>query len=57
LQAYVLKTFAAEIEAGILITDGPDIATLPTMSYRTMMPVLDRLRAADQAADRRVDDQ
>ncbi|KIH83537.1 IucA/IucC family protein [Pseudomonas batumici] len=40
LQAYVLKTFAAEIEAGILITDGPDIQTLPTMSYRTMMPVL-----------------
>lgn len=41
LQAYVLKTFAAEIEEGILITDGPDIQTLPTMSYRTMMPVLD----------------
>lgn len=41
LQAYVLKTFAAEIEAGILITDGPDLVTLPTMSYRTMMPVLD----------------
>lgn len=41
LQAYVLKTFAAEIEAGILITEGPDLQTLPTMSYRTMMPVLD----------------
>ncbi|SHM66010.1 Siderophore synthetase component [Pseudomonas asturiensis] len=41
LQAYVLKTFAAEIEAGILIVDGPDITSLPTMSYRTMMPVLD----------------
>lgn len=41
LQAYVLKTFAVEIEEGILITDGPDITTLPTMSYRTMMPVLD----------------
>lgn len=41
LQAYVLKTFAAEIEAGILITEGPDLPTLPTMSYRTMMPVLD----------------
>ncbi|WP_417696644.1 IucA/IucC family protein [Pseudomonas sp.] len=41
LQAYVLKTFATEIEDGILITDGPDIQTLPTMSYRTMMPVLD----------------
>ncbi|WP_448632464.1 MULTISPECIES: IucA/IucC family protein [Pseudomonas fluorescens group] len=38
LQAYVLKHFAAEIEQGILITDGPDILTLPTMSYRTMMP-------------------
>ncbi|MCU7249967.1 IucA/IucC family protein [Pseudomonas koreensis] len=41
LQAYVLKHFAAEIADGILITDGPDIQTLPTMSYRTMMPVLD----------------
>lgn len=41
LQAYVLKTFAAEIEEGILITEGPDLQTLPTMSYRTMMPVLD----------------
>ncbi|WP_191487624.1 IucA/IucC family protein [Pseudomonas sp. FEN] len=39
LQAYVLKTFAAEIEEGILITDGPDLPTLPTMSYRTMMPL------------------
>jgi siderophore synthetase component len=42
LQAYVLKTFAVEIEEGLLITEGPDIQTLPTMSYRTMMPVLDR---------------
>lgn len=41
LQAYVLKHFAAEIEEGILITEGPDIQTLPTMSYRTMMPVLE----------------
>ncbi|MFW0755169.1 IucA/IucC family protein [Pseudomonas sp. H11T01] len=38
LNAYVLRTFAAEIEEGILMTDGPDIETLPTMSYRTMMP-------------------
>lgn len=41
LQAYVLETFAQEIAGGILITDGPDLPTLPTMSYRTMMPVLD----------------
>lgn len=41
LQAYVLETFAQEIADGILITDGPDLPTLPTMSYRTMMPVLD----------------
>ena len=41
LQAYVLETFAQEIADGILITDGPDLPTLPTMSYRTMMP-LDR---------------
>lgn len=41
LQAYVVETFAQEIADGILITDGPDLPTLPTMSYRTMMPVLD----------------
>ncbi|WP_339538516.1 IucA/IucC family protein [Pseudomonas sp. RA_15y_Pfl2_54] len=41
LQAYVLETFAQEIADGILITDGPDLPTLPTMSYRTMMPALD----------------
>ncbi|WP_025109680.1 IucA/IucC family siderophore biosynthesis protein [Pseudomonas sp. H1h] len=41
LQAYVLQNFAQEIADGILITDGPDLPTLPTMSYRTMMPVLD----------------
>jgi len=38
LKAYVLEHFAAEIRDGILITDGPDIETFPTMSYRTMMP-------------------
>ncbi|ARU88946.1 IucA/IucC family siderophore biosynthesis protein [Pseudomonas sp. M30-35] len=38
LNNYVLSTYAAEIEEGILITEGPDIETLPTMSYRTMMP-------------------
>ncbi|WP_044874390.1 IucA/IucC family protein [Pseudomonas sp. LFM046] len=38
LEAYVKSTFAAEIADGLLITEGPDIETLPTMSYRTMMP-------------------
>ena len=38
LEAYVKQTFAEEIAEGILITEGPDIETLPTMSYRTMMP-------------------
>ncbi|WP_410835506.1 IucA/IucC family C-terminal-domain containing protein [Paraburkholderia sp. SIMBA_030] len=34
----VLRT--NQIEEGVLILDGPDIVTLPTMSFRTMMPRL-----------------
>jgi siderophore synthetase component len=37
---YVTKEYAAEIEDGILILEGPDIDTRPTMSFRTMMPLL-----------------
>ncbi|MEO8390077.1 IucA/IucC family protein [Polaromonas sp.] len=40
LEHYVKKEYAAEIAEGVLITDGPDIETLPTMSFRTMMPRL-----------------
>lgn len=38
LEHYVRKEYAAEIEEGILILEGPDVETLPTMSFRTMMP-------------------
>ena len=40
LEHYVKKEYASEIAEGLLITDGPDIETLPTMSFRTMMPSL-----------------
>ncbi|OOG36776.1 IucA/IucC family siderophore biosynthesis protein [Polaromonas sp. A23] len=40
LEHYVKKEYATEIAEGLLITDGPDIETLPTMSFRTMMPCL-----------------
>jgi D-ornithine---citrate ligase len=40
LEHFVRKEYAAEIEEGLLIVDGPDIETLPTMSFRTMMPRL-----------------
>jgi siderophore synthetase component len=37
---FVHKEYAAEIEEGVLLLDGPDIETWPTMSFRTMMPRL-----------------
>lgn len=40
LKHYAMKEYAAEIEEGLLITEGPDVETLPTMSFRTMMPQL-----------------
>ena len=36
---FVRQQYAAEIEQGLLIADGPAIATRPTMSFRTMLPV------------------
>ena len=39
LEAYVRQTYAAEQEEGVLILDGPDLPTRPSMSFRTMMPV------------------
>lgn len=38
LEHYVKREYAAEIDEGILILDGPEIDTLPTMSFRTMAP-------------------
>jgi D-ornithine---citrate ligase len=40
LENYVGKEYAAEIDEGVLILDGPDVETWPTMSFRTMMPRL-----------------
>lgn len=40
LEHFVHREYAAEIEEGILMLDGPDIETWPTMSFRTMMPRL-----------------
>lgn len=40
LEHFVRTEYAAEIEAGLLILDGPDVETWPTMSFRTMMPRL-----------------
>ncbi len=38
LEHFVCHEYAAEIEEGILILEGPDVQTWPTMSFRTMMP-------------------
>lgn len=40
LEHFVGKEYAAQIEEGILILDGPDVETWPSMSFRTMMPRL-----------------
>ncbi|HTI18031.1 MAG TPA: IucA/IucC family protein [Trinickia sp.] len=40
LEHFVRREYAAEIDEGILVVDGPNIDTLPTMSFRTMMPRL-----------------
>lgn len=40
LDHYVKDAYAAEIAEGVLVTDGPDIDTRPTMSFRTMVPQL-----------------
>ncbi|AFL50978.1 siderophore synthetase component [Sinorhizobium fredii] len=38
LEHFVRREFAPEIEAGVFDPDGPEIATLPSMSFRTMLP-------------------
>jgi siderophore synthetase component len=40
LEHYVKEAYADEIAEGVLITDGIDIDTRPTMSFRTMVPQL-----------------
>lgn len=40
LEHFVRNEYAAEIAEGILMLEGPDVDTLPTMSFRTMMPEL-----------------
>lgn len=39
LEHFVRQEYAAEIAEGILLLDGPDVMTWPTMSFRTMMPL------------------
>lgn len=38
LDNFVCREFAAEIESGILDPVGPEVVTLPSMSFRTMLP-------------------
>ncbi len=39
LENYVVKEYAQEIASGLLLLDGPDITTVPSMSFRTMLPL------------------
>ncbi|AUX79484.1 IucA/IucC family siderophore biosynthesis protein (plasmid) [Sinorhizobium fredii] len=38
LENFVRREFAAEIEHGVLDPEGPEVVTLPSMSFRTMLP-------------------
>lgn len=38
LEHFVRREYAQEIADGLLRTEGPDLQTLPTMSFRTMLP-------------------
>ncbi|MFC3326112.1 IucA/IucC family protein [Mesorhizobium cantuariense] len=38
LENFVRREFASEIASGVFDPDGPDILTLPSMSFRTMLP-------------------
>lgn len=44
LEHFVTQEFAPEIADGILLLDGPQIVTSPSMSFRTMLPDEARLR-------------
>lgn len=39
LRAHVTRAYADEIAQGLLVVDGPDTATAPTMSFRTVLPI------------------
>ena len=39
LENYVGKEYAHEIANGLLMLDGPDVMTAPSMSFRTMLPL------------------
>ena len=38
LEHFVRREFANEIASGVLVVEGPDIVTIPSMSFRTMLP-------------------
>jgi siderophore synthetase component len=38
LENFVRREFASEIASGIFDPDGPEVVTLPSMSFRTMLP-------------------
>lgn len=38
LENFVRREFASEIASGVFDPDGPEIVTLPSMSFRTMLP-------------------
>ncbi|BCH61964.1 hypothetical protein RvVAR0630_pl01060 (plasmid) [Agrobacterium vitis] len=44
LEHFVRREFGQEIASGILLLDGPDIDTSPSMSFRTMLPDDETLR-------------
>ncbi|TCU30828.1 siderophore synthetase component [Rhizobium azibense] len=44
LDHFVHREFADEIASGVLLVDGPEIATIPSMSFRTMLPDLEEAR-------------
>ncbi|APO70367.1 IucA/IucC family siderophore biosynthesis protein (plasmid) [Rhizobium gallicum] len=41
LENFVRREFAPEIKAGVLDPAGPEIVTLPSMSFRTMLPEME----------------
>ncbi|RAX41369.1 IucA/IucC family protein [Rhizobium tropici] len=44
LDHFVRREFADEIASGVLVIDGPEIVTIPSMSFRTMLPDLEEAR-------------
>lgn len=40
LHAYVTRAYADEIAQGLLLIEGPEVETAPTMSFRTVLPTL-----------------